>query len=416
MNVPDDIEDLLGPAPQALKPAAAPRRAFQNWTDEDIDNQPELSFLVGDARRAILGESSLWQIYGKKKSAKTLFTMEAAFCIAFGLPFHGLPTKQGQVVYVVAEGGIKRNYKRFKALYLKHRVAMEAKGYMSLAEARRQTGNLILSDQAIALGSDDPKDPYGVKPFLAEMALQTVTNPVLIVLDTWARMLWASGGHDSAQEVVGPSLQACDVIRKKLGDCTVAMIAHVGAAGKEAKGLTDAINAVDGALECVKEGETFADAVFTFKTINIRHGEEGFKLRAKLRFPDGSPDDVNERSVTLDSDDAAVSSIAIAKATASTRKWLGALRSLNEPTVTVDAWINAAIGLKIIKGKTGGNAAEDSYRTAMTRARDELVKLGAIELPADKASVTLTLERVEQREAENDFGFGADDDDTGMVD
>jgi hypothetical protein len=412
----DDFTDLLGPEPQPYRPEPfkprlvrlSERRPFQNWTGEDIADQPELGFLIGDARRPILGESSLWQIYGKKKAAKTLFTMEASFCIAFGIPFFGLPTKQGQVVYVIAEGGIKRNYARLVALYLKHRVAMEKLGYTSLEDAREKTGNMIIIDRPIALVSNKEKDPFGANAFLADMKLQGVTNPVLIVLDTWARMLWASGGHDSSQEHVGPSLQACDMIRQKLGGCTLAAIAHVGKTGTEAKGLTDFVNAVDGALSCEKDGNTFTSSIFKFTTINIRHGEEGFQIVAKLMLPDGSPDD---GSVALDGDDAAVTSIALAKATRTTRLWLDALRSAGKPVVTMTEWISAAKDAKIVN--VGAGNESDSYGRAMRRAREELVKLSAISVSDDK--VTLTLERAEatgdfEVGGENDFGVGDDED------
>jgi hypothetical protein len=117
----DDLEDLLGPEPQpasviqlpprAERPGKA-RRPFQPWTIDDIENMPDLQWLIGNDDSPVLLEGALWQTIGLLKSAKTFYTMEQAFSIAFGLPFHGLPAKQGQVVYILAEGGIKRNFKR----------------------------------------------------------------------------------------------------------------------------------------------------------------------------------------------------------------------------------------------------------------------------------------------------------------
>src|ERR1019366_824056 len=115
------------------------RRPFQNWTDDEIDAETDIDFLIGDERRPVLGEGALWQVFGKKKTAKTLYCLEMAFCIAFGIPFHGLPTKQGPVIYILAEGGAKRNYKRLRALWLKHEEAMIKKGYTSLKDAREKT-------------------------------------------------------------------------------------------------------------------------------------------------------------------------------------------------------------------------------------------------------------------------------------
>jgi hypothetical protein len=405
-KIPDNLDDedfdkWLGD--NVVKLPTAKRRPFQNWTDEDIRNQPKLRFLVGDARRPILGEGALWQIYGKKKSAKTLFTMELSFCIAFGLDFYGLPVKQGQVVYLIGEGGIERNYQRFNALWLKYEKQMRAKGYTSLDQARAKTGNLILSDQIIALASDKSNDPFGPKAFLDDMALQKVTAPVFIVVDTWARALWASGGHDSAQEMVGPAVQACDVIRRKLGGATLAMLMHVGAKGTEAKGLTDPVNAIDGAVSCVKTGNGFKDAVFTFTTVSQRHGEEGFVMRAKLAIPEGQPaDDV---SVTLSGDD---DPGALNDMPAASRGWLGALRSLGVGSATVDEWLDAGRRNSVVKGKDGLPPKPDSVRKSLDRASDELVKLGAVAWVGDR--VSLTLEKVAQDEAASEFVEDGEDD------
>lgn len=399
----DALADLLGPEP--LSPVK--RAPFQNWTDSDIKNQPEIGFLIGNSKKPILGECSLWQIYGKKKSAKTLFTMEAAFCIAFGLRFNGLETKQGQVIYDISEGGIARNYKRFEALFLKHQAAMNERGFTSLADAREKTGNLILIDQAIALASEKPKDPYNTKAFLDAMAAQGVTSPVLVVLDTWARALWASGGHDSDQQVVGPSVQACDLIRRELGGCTLIMIAHVGAQGTQAKGLTDPSGAVDGGLSCVKEGDGFANSVFKFTTVDQRHGEEGFVMRAKLLIPDGAD------SVVLDFDDLVVASATVASLPQSVKKWLTALRTIttdvDDNTVTMEDWLAEGKRTNLVISSKGDEASSNSYWKARDRAAKALEDAGAITLSADKLRVTLTLDKVEQREAEADFNVGDDE-------
>jgi AAA domain len=129
----DELDELLGTDPLTL----ASRRPFQNWTDDDIDALPDLQWLVGDEDHPVLLEGSLWQTIGLLKSAKTFYCLEIAFCVAFGLKFHGLDVKQGKVVYILAEGGIKRNYKRVRALYQKYRDQMQAKGYDSLKACPR---------------------------------------------------------------------------------------------------------------------------------------------------------------------------------------------------------------------------------------------------------------------------------------
>src|SRR3954451_16770982 len=75
----------------------------------------------------VLLADALWQTMRVLKSAKTYFCMELGFCIAFGLSFHGLPTKEGNVAYIIAEGGIGRNFERVRALCAKYEDQLRGK-------------------------------------------------------------------------------------------------------------------------------------------------------------------------------------------------------------------------------------------------------------------------------------------------
>src|SRR2546423_1324845 len=129
-EIDTELEDLLGPEPQPANVLEfrQKRRPFLNWSDAEIQNMPDLQWLIGDDDRPVLLQDALWQTIGKKKSAKTFYTLEQAWCIAFGLKFHGLDVKQGQVVYILAEGGIKRNYRRLQALWIKYEAEMREQG------------------------------------------------------------------------------------------------------------------------------------------------------------------------------------------------------------------------------------------------------------------------------------------------
>jgi hypothetical protein len=397
-----DLDDLLGPEPQAAKVVAfngPKRRPFQPWTIDDIENMPELSYLIGDEERPVLMEGGLWQTIGLLKSGKTFFTLEAAFCVAFGIEFHGLPVKQGQVVYILAEGGIKRNFKRVRALFDKHKSAMAACGFASLADAMN-TNQLILIDQTIKLANSMPADPTSPESFIKEMRQAGAIRPVLIVLDTWARALWESGGHDSDQQTVGPSIQSCEVIRKTLGNAALIMVAHVGAskeAQNRAKGLTDPAGAIDGGTLCKKTGDGDS-AIYTFKAIHQRHAAEGFTITAQLRKPS---DDAT--SVVLVSGKGVIGAINIAQASPSVRGWLNALVSLGKPIATVAEWQAAAVERAVVSGEGGQPPKPDSVRKAMRRARDELIALQAIKVTG--SLVTLTIEDMREPEAAGDFDY-----------
>lgn len=382
----DDLEDLLGPEPVAtvIQLPRAKRRPFQPWTIDDIENMPELGYLIGDEERPVLMQGGLWQTIGLLKSGKTFFTLEAAFCVAFGLPFHGLPVKQGQVVYILAEGGIKRNFKRVRALFEKHREAMAERGFVNLAEAMN-TSQLILIDQTIKLANSQPSEPTSPESFIKELKAIAPT-PALIVLDTWARALWESGGHDSDQQSVGPAIQSCEFIRKTMGNAALIMVAHVGASKEaqgRAKGLTDPAGAIDGGTLCKKTGEG-ESAVYTFKAIYQRHAAEGFTITAQLRKPSE-----DAASVVLVSGEGMTGAINLAKASDSVRGWLDALVSLGTASASVADWQAAAVARGVVKGEGVQTPKPDSVRKAMRRARDELVKLRAIKVEGGRVIPTV---------------------------
>jgi len=347
----------------------------------------------------VLLQGGLWQTIGLLKSAKTFFTLEVAFCVAFGIEFHELPVKQGQVVYILAEGGIKRNFKRVRALFEKHKAAMAERGFATLADAMN-ANQLLLLDQTIKLANSMPGEPTSPEAFIKE--LKTIApSPALIVLDTWARALWESGGHDSDQQTVGPAIQACEFIRKTFGNCALIMVAHVGAskdAQGRAKGLTDPAGAIDGGTLCKKIGEG-ESAVYSFKAIHQRHTEEGFTITAQLRKPSD-----NAPSVVLVSGEGAVGAINIAKASESVRGWFDALTSLGTQSATVAEWQAAAVALGVVKGKDGKAPEADSVRKARLRASVELVKMSAIKMEAGRA--VLTIADMIEPDAAGDFDEG----------
>jgi hypothetical protein len=380
----DDLDDLIGDAeapqiapdpepeqPKAKRKDRRDRHPFDDWTDEDIEEMEELSWLVGDDDRPILLQGALWQTYGQKKSAKTYYCLEIAFCVAFGLKYHGMPTQQGKVVYILAEGGMKRNYKRVRALFVKYKAQMADKGYETL-RAARATGNLVLIDQTIALADNDPKAANGPTSF-ADKIMESGTPPVLVVLDTWARAMWESGGHDSSADTVGPSIQACEAIRRRFGNCTLIMVAHVGVsatAQKRAKGLNDPAGAVDGGTLLEKSGSG-SSAVFTATAMDQRHTMDGYQFRFSLKKSEAM-----EAAVTVPP------SLGNVKLSAGNRTLFDLLMTMPDGT-TVDQWREAALERKVLTKSDGEPVAPDSVRKAITRAQADLTGKKLISVDKD---------------------------------
>jgi hypothetical protein len=318
---------------------------------------------------------ALWQTMGLLKSAKTYFCLELGFCIAFGLEFHGLPTKEGNVAYIIAEGGIGRNFQRVLALCAKYEDQLRAKFGIPEGDyiaAAMNSGKFNLIDSAVDLANPDPKKGLGVDVLLDQLAHKPY---VAIFLDTWARMLWASGGHDSDQNTVGPAIQGCDRIRKALG-CTVVMVAHIGVskdAQGRAKGLSDPAGAIDGATHCSKVGDGPL-ARYAFRATYQRHAVDGFTIDAQLR--ESGP------NVALMSDN--VTNLVTLNKRAS--QMLDILRGM-PPGASLAGWHAAIEAAKVFTGGDGKLLKADAIRKAFKRATERLARADAIEIAGNMVTV-----------------------------
>jgi AAA domain len=369
-----EMADLLGSVP--VETPEERRHPFKEYTYEELTNAPKKVYLCGDDDRPVLLTDSLWQTMGLLKSGKTFFCLELGFCIAFGLEFHGLPTKEGNVAYIIAEGGIGRNFERVLALCTKYESELRTKFGIPEGDyvaAAINSGKFNLIDSPVDLANPDPKAGLGVDVLLKHLAHKPY---VAVFLDTWARMLWASGGHDSDQNTVGPAVQGCDRIRKALG-CTVVMVAHIGVAKEaqgRAKGLSDPAGAIDGATHCSKIGDGPL-ARYVFRATYQRHAVDGFTITAQLR--DSRP------NVVLMSDNVAN----LVKLNKRDSQILDVLRGM-EPGASQADW-QAAVESEAAKftGRDGKPLKAEALRKAFKRATERLMKADAIEVDGDMVTV-----------------------------
>jgi hypothetical protein len=331
----------------------APRHKFKEWTYDELDGLPETQWLAGDEERPVLIANGLWLNYGLFKGGKTYRSIELAFCIAFGLEFHGLPVTQGNVAYVIAEGGTKRHLKRLRALCEKYGLD-PAKAINS--------GKFNLITAAVNLA-----DPEGVDELLGQLRHHPY---VAVWLDTWTRMLSASGGHDSDPDTVGPAIRGCDRIREAL-DCTVTIVAHVGwsaTAQERPKGLVDLPGAIDGAIYCKKEGEA-ANALFRFKSVYQRHAADGFEQLARLE--EFGPDRVFVNVPLKETK--------IAKLPLEQQRMLEILREL-DAGASIAEWRDAV-------KNAGLWAKKKSWRSNWQRAKNALLAADLIEVDGGMVSI-----------------------------
>src|SRR5258707_13310796 len=182
-----DLAELIGPGVTEIKAPVERRHPFKEYTYEELTNAPKKVYLCGDDDHSALLTDALWQTMGLLKSAKTYFCMELGFCIAFGLEFHGLPTKEGNVAYIIADGDIGRHFQRVLALCAKYEDQLRKKfripegdGYIAAA---MDSGKFNLIDSPVELASPDPKKGLGVDVLLDQLAHEPY---VAVFLDPWS--------------------------------------------------------------------------------------------------------------------------------------------------------------------------------------------------------------------------------------
>ncbi len=364
----------------AMQERLRTRHPLDPVTSAEIEAMADLGWIVGDSDRPVLLADALWMDYGPNKSGKTYRDLELAFCVAFGIPYYGLPTMQGNTLYVIAEGGIQRIVKlRFAALFEKYRAEMTGRGYRDWREAL-DAGKMDIIASAVNIADWQGKARIGVDK-LVEHAIH---RPYLAVwLDTWARMLSAAGGHASDSDTIPEAMRGCDFLREKL-KCTVVMIAHVGVAAnaqERPKGMGEQADNIDGATLVNREGEGSGATYLATATFQ-RHAELGF--RQMFRQGEFGPD---RAFIAVDKGDFRESSL--------TRKEKAVLQILRQNcapaeangmyrSTMVDEWRKSVMAAGILRSDAEGERGQRaSIRNQWSKALAGLTAKMAIDIDGE---------------------------------
>lgn len=153
--------------------------------------------------KSLIEHGNTGQIFGPTGSAKSFVVLDMGYCVASGLDYCGLPTKQGNVVYICGEGfsGLTR---RLKALQGKYKANIESKFFIS-----EQPGAFM---------------DIGVTSEVSE-AIKAIGGVSLVIIDTYHRNM--GGGSENSADDFGTVLRNIDTFLKPLG-VTVLIIHHSG--------------------------------------------------------------------------------------------------------------------------------------------------------------------------------------------
>lgn len=207
-----------------------------------LDKIPALEPLVED----VLFRDTLARIYGASGTFKSFMTLDFAGCVATGIPWHGQAVRQGDVIYLVAEGG-KGFRKRVRAWEQHHE--------------RKMTGIRFLPRPVQAM---DPE-------WLVLLEVCRRLKPALVVIDTQARV--TVGVEENSNTEMGRVVDRMEQLRSTSGAC-VLLVHHTGHDSDRGRGATAVKGALQTELGVERKGKGLIDSTVTLKTGKQKDDDE----------------------------------------------------------------------------------------------------------------------------------------------
>lgn len=261
---PDEAQE-----PKPLEPKQRSRFDV-TWFDEIEEGKPKETIL-----KNWLGVGEFTTISGLPGTGKSVVTTDLACHIAAGMPWHGLPVKQGLVVYVAAERKklTERRMMAFRKHHDVHNVPLLVVGGM-LDFTR------------------DEKDAEAIIGLIREAETITEQKCVWVIIDTLTRVFGA--GDQNASKDMVKFVRSCDRILTDTG-AHVTAIHHSAWSGERGKGAIDLDGAVDASFMVKKDGarhklvcdgtndgEEGDVLAFTMQSVTIGHNEDGEETTAPV--------------------------------------------------------------------------------------------------------------------------------------
>lgn len=211
--------------------------------------------------KGLIYQGDKGMIFGESGSGKSFLAVDMALSIARGVPFLGMKTTQGGVLYQAGEGG-RGLVKRLQAYRLHHQV----------------TGDIpfVLLPEKVNLFGEDGDTEAFIEECVAWKA--AMPDPLqLIVIDTFSTASPGANENDSAD--MGRMLDAGDRINKATG-AAVVWVHHKNASGLRERGHTSFRANIETAIEVIRDHETNER---TLHLVKLKDGEDGLKRQFELQ-------------------------------------------------------------------------------------------------------------------------------------
>ena len=308
--------------------------------------------------KGLLPATGMAMVFGSSGSGKSFLTIDLAMAIARGAQWRGLRTREGKVVYVVAEGagGFR---KRLKA-YAKHH-SIDLDSVTGVFGVVPHAPNLLAVADVDALVRD--LEPFG--------------NVDLVIIDTLAQT--APGGDENSSEDMGLLLRHC----RRLQEVTEGLVVLVHHSGKDtskgARGWSGLKGAMDAMLEVSRIEGSDLRKVRVEKAKDDADGTEWpFTLDVVQLGVDEDLDAISSCVVTWETQSHSATAFCVPKIVV-----FGAdsffTASCGARRVRLDAWRREAY-----RRQTG---TPDACRKAFNRARREMRDAGVLLEHGDHAEL-----------------------------
>jgi hypothetical protein len=212
-----------GEEPAAPEPDAVDALLAKMLDRDALDSIPEPEPLIG---QLLFRDSESW-IIGAPGGFKSFVALDWAAHVGAGQSWRGLPVRRGDVVYIAAEGqkGIPQRVRAWEAVY-----------------GRRLAGVRFLPEPVQVKGADTDRTGHPAVGWLTLVEACRRIKPVLIVLDTQARI--TVGLEENSNTAMGVLIEAIRLLKAATGAC-VLVVHHTGRNGRDARGAS----ALDGAQD-----------------------------------------------------------------------------------------------------------------------------------------------------------------------
>ncbi len=332
---------------------AGRRPRFRPLTPEELGSQKALSWRV----KGILPAKGIAAWFGPSASGKSFLCIAAAVAIAEGHPFFGHITRQAPVLYVGLEG--EGGYWGRVAAWQRHHGRAMPENMRFLLQSFRLTDSQDVADLAAIC-------PRGC----------------VIIIDTLNRA--CPGMDENSSRDMGAAIEGAKTLQE-LTDGLVVLVSHTGKdATKGLRGHSSLFAALDAAVSVSRDGE-----MRSWKVEKAKDGKDGDGHRFRLIVVDIGVDDDGDRmtSCVVIADENTKTANFEKELTASQYFGLStyneAVRALgkldergNFVGLHVDKW------REVFYRKSTADS-DGSKRKAFARARDELVKLGRLQVHDD---------------------------------